>query len=202
MIIALSGAQGTGKSQVMELVRAKLGWPVLTSSSSTAWKEYYALHNIPSQTSWWDLSPTHQENYQLSYMHKACAAAYAVGNTNYLFDRSFYDSYVYAQHKRDRLQLSESALSAIQSTYLLISLSLKNKLHTMLFTPDPAYPCETRDQRESNTQNEISRLFIKIVPTLNNCLMVPFGTLEKKAQAIVDYIEEHVHDKKCRLCDE
>lgn len=197
MILSFSGPPSSGKTKTLELVRQRLGWPALHRGSGSAWVEYYLTHSIDEKIQWWTLPNTDQENYQLAAMAQACADVYRVGKADWLFDRSPIDYLIFTKIKATQGKIDPAAIAAVHIMYRTMKSLVKDRLQIMLFSPDQDYPFEERSQRTLEAQSEITAAFLSEGRSTENVFLVPKGSLEKKADAIVAYVERMQNDKKC-----
>lgn len=197
MIVSFSGAQGTGKSQVLGLVsRTITKAQVIPSVSSRAWSTYIRCNHLAPDTDWTKLACVHQNSCQLMTQHLAMQDLFEckASNSLYLFDRSSLDVEVYTLHKHKSFLVTEGTLSLIRKENRKLLLPLIDLV--FFFKRDPSYAIEERAGRSLADQKEVDLLFQETIDNINyeralhneptlDVRTVPYGSLEEKANFCV-----------------
>ena len=197
MIVSFSGAQGTGKSQVLDIVsKAITKACVIPSVSSRAWSNYIRCNNLAPDADWTKFAATHQNSSQLMTQHLAMQDLFECKalNSLYLFDRSSLDVEVYTLHKHRQSLVTEGTLALIRKENRKLLLPLIDLV--FFFKRDPSYAIEERVGRSLSDQKEVDLLFQETIDNINyertlygepslDVRTVPYGTLEEKANFCV-----------------
>ncbi len=190
MIISFSGAQGTGKSQTIQAVIQKISeqdsfalCKYKPSCSTASIRQLYQAEGIAEDVPWWELTPQMQRRIQMLTMLNATADLLdAVAQQgDWLFDRSVVDVLAYTILKHRQGVVDRGLLRLLEISYarLIDHIDL-----VVLFTPDPAYAIEDKALRHNTDQAEVAEIFDSICRGID-VFVVPFGTIELKADAIV-----------------
>lgn len=190
MIISFSGAQGTGKSQTIQAVIQKIseqdGFALCKykpSCSTASIRQLYQAEGIAEDVPWWDLTPQLQRRIQMLTMLNATADLLEAVKQqgNWLLDRSIVDVLAYTILKYRQGVVDKGLLRLLETTHakLVGHIDL-----VVLFTPDTAYAIEDKALRHNTDQAEVAEIFDSICRDID-VFVVPFGTIELKADAIV-----------------
>lgn len=190
MIISFSGAQGTGKSQTVQAVIQKISeqdsfalYKYKPSCSTASIRQLYQAEGIAEDVPWWDLTPQLQRRIQMLTMLNATADLLEAVKQqgNWLLDRSIVDVLAYTILKYRQGVVDKGLLRLLETTHakLVDHIDL-----VVLFTPDPAYAIEDKALRHNTDQAEVAEIFDSICRGIG-VFVVPFGTIELKADAIV-----------------
>lgn len=190
MIISFSGAQGTGKSQTIQAVIQKISeqdsfalCKYKHSCSTESIRQLYQAEGIDGSIPWWELTPQMQRRIQMLTMLNATADLLEAVKQqgDWLFDRSIVDVLAYTVLKYRQGVVDKGLLRLIETTYARLAGHIDL---VVLFTPDPDYAIEDKALRHNTDQAEVAEIFDSICKGID-VFVVPFGTIELKADAIV-----------------
>jgi len=156
--------------------------PILGSCSSEAWHEYFRASHMSEETVWWKLPQKDQEALQLY------AAALAARNTAIpgLHDRSIFDVMVYTKQKLARGEVSEMCHELVHNIYEDCIERIDGIIY---FKRDPKYSME-KDLLRNAEDTEVDGYFEEYITRwVGKAFVVPNGTIDEKAEAIIAYIK-------------
>lgn len=203
MIVSFSGAQGTGKSQilarVMKLLPEEQVWSMKKSFSTASLTQFYEAEGLDPQVPWWELPCESQGRIQMLSMMNALTDLLEakVSSKNWILDRCIFDAMAYTFVKYRQLMLNESIVKLLRATHDRV-IGLVDMI--VLFRPDPAYPIEPSVYRKQTDQAEVASSFDSLFAAIDNLtetrgsvapklVVVPNGTLDQKANFILSSIQ-------------
>lgn len=208
MIISITGAPGTGKTQVLCGLHRHLRVlnefvTLVPSCSRTAWREYLSMTGDyksddeldQAVSNWNKLDRAQHEDYQLYLASQTMLVIREAQRQNpsgiILIDRSIYDVAIYSAYKALRGQISQGVDKLVQSIATRIR-NLDIVSHTLIAHPDPNYPIERNDIRDTgeNVQAMIDDITTNYFSTFSpkKVFHIPNGTITEKILCCRDHL--------------